>query len=227
MKAGLLIVGIGAFGASVPGVYAGTVTGTLSETTQTYGPSSVNWSTSLGFQGFTALANAAGLHHVALTSVTVSLTETMVDHYTVLNYSTTSTASGTVTRSHTGKLQVAGDPTVVNARTSSTIDVGTASTSGGYAYVRGTLTGSSSSSNTYSSNLSSFLVPYSAAASDYGRSTYSFSGGDVSLVTNGDKGTLAATVVYTYDPVPGPSSLAIFGAGLIAMMACIRRNKRN
>lgn len=233
MRAGLLAGGIGAAVAMAPAVYANVITGTVSET-QSYS-SGMSWNTTLAFDGFDALAkrNSVPLwnspYGAKLTKVKLVLTETMNAAYTAYNASTAASTTGTVTVTHTGTLDLGGTKTVVNSQTTTpaiTLGPATSSSPGGWASTTGTITGSKSISATYTGALSSFLGSYTGASSDNSTSTQSFSGGSGFATVGTNTGTLDATITYSYERVPAPGSLAVFGTGLLVLAGIRRFNKK-
>lgn len=234
MRVGLLAGGIGAAVAMAPAAYANVITGTVSET-QSYS-SGMSWNTTLAFDGFDALArrNSVPLwnspYGAKLTKVKLVLTETMSADYTAYNTSTSAGTSGTLTVTHTGTLDLGGTKTVVNSQTTTpaiTLGPATSSTSlTGWASTTGTITGSNSISATYTGALSSFLGSYTGASSDNSTSTQSFSGGSGFATVGANTGTLDATITYSYERVPAPGSLAVFGTGLLVLAGIRRFNKK-
>lgn len=91
------------------------------------------------------------------------------------------------------------------------------------------MSGSTTKSTTFTDPaiLANFLPSYSATASDTSSVVTSFSGGIVAAGTTSNTGTLSASVTYTYDLVPAPGSLALFGTGLLALAGVRRHSKRS
>jgi hypothetical protein len=182
--------------------------GTVSETVSV-ASTPTNWSNTLNFQGFTALAGAGKI----LQSVTFDLTETLTGSAFATNNSTTSSATGDFVITNTAEINAGTFGKVINQQASSSITIPINSTS-----PTQNISGSTSASTTLTSNLSQFLSGYTGSASDNAVEGLSFNGGNLSA-TFTDSGALSVLVTYAYSvaPVPEPATIAILGVGLLGL----------
>ena len=210
--AALAAVTIGAVAAAPLSARAGT----LQETVKV--PSTAtNWSSTLNFAGFDALATGASLNpsQLILSSVAIYLTETLAGAAFATNNSTTSAATGDFALTNTAKLNAGGLGIVTNSQSSATITINAGTTSAPQ-----DIFGSNSASNTFISSLSQFLPGWTGTGSDTATEALSFTGGNLQA-TFTDSGALSVLVTYTYTyapaPVPEPTSVALVGLGLLAL----------
>ncbi|MGC8476423.1 MAG: choice-of-anchor E domain-containing protein [Acetobacteraceae bacterium] len=187
--------------------------GTLSETVNV-ASTPTNWSQTLNFQGFDALATAASLNpsQLILSSITIALTEKLSG-----TAQATNTSNGSITTSfnitNTGELNAGGLGTVVDSQSSGNVTI----PAGGTSAVQD-LSGSNSATNTYSTNLAQFLPAWTGAGSDTAFEGVSGGGGNLQA-TFTDSGALSVLVTYNYGaaPVPEPATIAVFGVALLAL----------
>ena len=187
--------------------------GTLSETVSV-GSTPTNWTSTLDFQGFDALASANSLNpsQLILSSVTIALTETLSGTAFAKN-----TSSGTISTSfviqNTGELNAGGLGTVVDSQSSGSVSIPAGATS-----PTQDLSGSNTASNTYSSSLAQFLPAWTGSGSDIALEGVSGGGGNLTA-TFSDNGALSVLVTYNYGaaPVPEPGTIALVGIGLLAL----------
>jgi hypothetical protein len=213
--AGISAVAAAAFSLAPLSARAGTLSESLSvASTPTNWVTGTNGVPALNFQGFDALATAASLNpaQLILSSVTIALTETMSGTAYATNNGSTS-AVGDFVFTNTAKFNAGSLGTVINQQNSQTITIATNATS-----PTQNIGGSTSASNTYTSNLAQFLPTWTGVGADSGSEGLSFTGGNLSAKFT-DAGALLVAVTYNYTPapVPEPASIVLVGVGLLAL----------
>jgi hypothetical protein len=189
--------------------------GVVSES-QSFGPATTNWSTTLNFAGFNT-----GLG--TLTEVDITVTETLTGTAQATNTSTSSPGSGSISLINTASVAVPSLPiSFSNTATTPTFTLNPSETSATYG-----LGGSSTDSGSITTGLATFEAPWSASASDSGATSSNFSGGNETTEVS-DTGLITVSVDYIYRTIPTdvaePLSVAVLGAGLLALGFVRRRS---